>query len=120
MIRNLTPHSINLRAEDGTDTVIPPDPQGPARVTSTPGIPTAVNGIPVPVWGADTFGEVQDLPAPATGVFLVVSALVGGALVSAGVSRPDVLLPGTGPADGPVRNDKGHIVAVTRLKRATA
>ena len=43
-----------------------------------------------------------------------MSALVGSAL---GGARPDVLCPGTGPADGAVRNDKGHIVAVTRLVR---
>jgi len=27
-----------------------------------------------------------------------------------------ILMPGTGPADGAVRNEKGHVIAVTRLK----
>ena len=29
--------------------------------------------------------------------------------------RSDVVGPGTGPADGAIRNEKGQIVAVTRL-----
>jgi hypothetical protein len=43
--------------------------------------------------------------------------MVGDAMKQKGLVRPDVLVPGTGPGDGAVRNDKGHIVAVTRLKR---
>jgi hypothetical protein len=30
--------------------------------------------------------------------------------------RTDVFAPATGPKDGAIRNDKGHVVAVTALK----
>lgn len=111
---NLTPHAITLRSPEGTDTVIPPSGTI-ARVSSTPGEERAIAGFPVPVVGPDSFGEVVGLPEESIpGVFYIVSAVVG-----ARVSRPDVLTPGTGPKDGPIRNEKGHVVAVTRLK-ATA
>lgn len=116
-IINLTPHAITLRADDGVDHVIPASGVV-ARVTSTPGGVLPDQGLPVPVKGADTFGDVIDLPTPVDGVFYLVSALVGSALRDQGAARPDVLCPGTGPQDGAVRNDKGHIVAVTCLKRA--
>lgn len=119
---------------------------GAARVTSTPGTLATVEGIPVPVASPTTFGEVAGLPAPAEpgltawdydlmlhehevtcgvaghpgtrpGTFFIVSAIVGAALHASGSTRTDVLCPGTGPADGAVRNEQGHIVAVTRLVR---
>lgn len=112
MIINLTPHAITLRSPSGEDTVIPASGTV-ARVASTPGTLGEVTGIPVPVASPTVFGAVDGLPAPVEGVFLLVSAMVGSAL--AGRGRTDVLMPGTGPADNAVRNDKGHIVAVTRL-----
>ena len=112
MIINLTPHAIVLRSAGGEDTVIPPSGQV-ARVTSTPGSLATVDGLPVPVASPTTFGEVEGLPAPVEGTFYIVSGMVGAAL--AGRGRTDVLMPGTGPADNAVRNEKGHIVAVTRL-----
>jgi hypothetical protein len=135
MIRNLTPHDITLRAADGTETTFPVDADGMiARVDNTPGAidpghPLA--GI-VEVWGADKPGEVGvfrsddparkllPFPAPVPGVFLVVSGMVGADLKEKGLIRPDVLVPGTGPQDGAIRNEKGHVQAVTRLKVATA
>jgi len=107
---NLTPHAIVLRDAEGTDHVVPPSGIV-ARVSSTPGAVGLVAGIPVPVAAPEAFGEIEGLPAPAPGTIYIVSAMVG-----ARVSRADVLMPGTGPADGAVRNEKGHIVAVTRLK----
>lgn len=112
MIINLTPHAIVLRSAGGEDTTVPPS-GGVARVASTPGTLAAVDGLPVPVASPTTFGEVTGLPAPVEGVFFIVSAMVGSALTGKG--RTDVLMPGTGPADNAVRNEKGHIVAVTRL-----
>lgn len=111
-IINLTPHAITLRDANGADTSYAS--AGLARVTSTPGAPETVEGISVPVYGRDSYGEVTGLPAPTPGVFYVVSALVGSALAG---TRDDVLVPGTGPQDGAVRDEKGLIVAVTRLKR---
>jgi len=56
---------------------------------------------------------------PEPGLVYIVSAMVGAALREAGVSRPDVLCPGTGPQDGAIRDPEGRIQAVTRLIRAT-
>lgn len=108
-IQNLTPHPITLQSPNGTQTI---QPSGTvARVSATPGQSKDVEGIPVPVAQPDTFGAVEGLPDPEEGTFYIVSAMVG-----AHVKRADVLMPGTGPKDGAVRNEKGNIVAVTRLK----
>lgn len=72
-------------------------------------------GLPVLVATPDVVGGVTDLPEAEEGIFLIVSGFVGGAVTG---TRPDVLVPGTGPKDGAIRNEKGHIVAVTRLKIA--
>jgi hypothetical protein len=109
---NLTPHSIVLRDADGNDHAIPAS-GAVARVSSTPGALEAVAGVPVPVAGRQTFGAVEGLPGPVEGTLYVVSALV---LARCG-DRDDVVGPGTGPNDGAVRNEKGHVVAVTRLVR---
>jgi hypothetical protein len=108
---NLTPHPINLRAPyAGVDEVV--EPSGTvARVSATPGALEVIEGLPVPLARPDVFGDVEGLPPPEEGVAYIVSAMVG-----AHVSRPDVFTPGTGPKDGAIRNDKGHVIAVTRLK----
>lgn len=114
---NLTTHSIVLRDPAGADHVIPPSGQV-ARVRTTPGTPENVDGIPVPVFGADEFGAVDGLPeCPEPDAFFIVSLAVGQALAAAGhpLARRCVR-PGTGPADGAIRED-GRIVAVTRLVR---
>ena len=110
---NCTPHALTLRAATGEDTIVPPSGTV-ARVSSTPGALEAVAGVPVPVAGAQTFGGVEGLPEPTPGTMFIVSALVLSALRG---SRPDVVGPGTGPNDGAIRNEKGHIIAVTRLVR---
>ena len=112
-IINLTPHDITLRSPESTDTVIPKSGTE-ARVPTLPGVRHDIDGVPCAVFDADTLGDVTGLPAPAEGVFYLVSGLVGAALAG---KRSDLLVPGTAPADSPVRNDKGWIVAVTRLKR---
>lgn len=108
---NCTPHDIVLRDASGIDHTISASGIVP-RVASTPGALRDL-GLPVQVADADTFGDVTGLPDAVDGTFLLVSAMVGAALSG---SRPDVLVPGTGPADGCIR-DGGRIVAVTRLKR---
>ena len=110
---NLTPHALNLRAPDGTDNVIPPSGTV-ARVTNLPGEDTGRMVGGVPVFGADRPGAVEGLPEPTEGTMFIVSGFVGAALTGSG--RRDVLVPGTGPKDGAIRNDRGHVVAVTRLK----
>ena len=112
MLINLTPHPIVLRNAAGEDFTIASS--GVARVTSTPGALNEAPGIPIPVAEATVYGAVEGLPPPADNVCYVVSGLVLMALKGA---RSDVFGPGTGPNDGAIRNDKGHIVAVTRLVR---
>jgi len=114
-IQNLTPHPIVLRPTSGEDTVIPPSGTV-ARVSASPGALEDIPGLPVPVALPDAFGAVEGLPEPDGETFYIVSAMVGAHVTD----RLDVLTPGTGPADGAVRNEKGHIVAVTRLKATAA
>lgn len=116
-IQNLTPHALTLRSADGTDTVLPPSGTV-ARVSASPGAVEDRAGFPVPLAQPDTFGAVQGLPDAVEGTIYIVSAMVG-SQVGSHVTRTDVFTLGTGPKDGAVRNEKGHIVAVTRLK-ATA
>ena len=118
---NLTPHSIRLRTEAADtaasprddDIVVAPDPNGPARVATTPGaLLGELDGVAL--YGATQFGEVEGLPTPQADTVFIVSALVGGQVSG----RTDVVQPGTGPADGTVRNEAGQIFAVTRLVQA--
>ena len=105
---NLTPHPITLRGEGG-DQVIQPSGEV-ARVSQTPGEEIgAVNGIPV--YSAPVTGAVEGLPQPQDDTVYIVSGMV----LAHCQGREDVFGPGTGPKDGAVRNEKGHIVAVTRL-----
>jgi len=111
-LRNLTPHAITLRA-NGIDTVIPPSGEV-ARVTSMSGKPEEIEGISVPVYGKDTFGDIEGLPEPEEGVLFIVSL----AVASADHGRSDLVRPGTGPNDGAFRNEKNQVEAVSRLIRA--
>lgn len=105
---NLTPHALKLSNEGEEWTI---EPSGSvARLAATPGDLRRLEGVPVPVAQPDEYGQVEGLPEPKAGVWYVVSGLVG-----AHVHRPDVLMPGTGPKDEPIR-EAGQIVAVTRLK----
>jgi len=109
---NLTPHALVLRSPEGDDYVV--EPSGTvARVSSTPGPLSRVPGIPVPVAAPDQVGSVTGLPRRRMDTVLIVSGFVGAALKG---KRDDILVPGTGPGDGAIRNERGHIVAVTRLK----
>ena len=109
---NLTPHAIVLKLNEKT--VILPVSGKVARVSSTNGsfLPSIddEDGNLIPVKGAPVWGEVADLPDPQPGVVYIVSALVAGR-----VKRNDVLSPGTGPNDNPIRNEAGQVAAVTCL-----
>ena len=113
---HLPPHPIGLSV-DGVVTTVPPSGTV-ARVSSTPGAQCGViHGVPV--FLPPSFGAVEGLPAPQEGTVFIVSLLVASALQAAGLFRPDVVCPGTGPQDGAVRDEQGRIVAVTRLNRAS-
>lgn len=108
---NLTPHEINIRLSDGTITI---PSKGNARVANLPGKQIGLaTPDAIPVFEKDSPGEVEGLPSPQTGVMYIVSIVVASALPE----RKDLLVPGTGPKDGCIR-ENGKIVAVTKLKRA--
>jgi hypothetical protein len=112
---NLTPHPICLCDDAGAILETVPPSGIVARVTERPG--EAVDlGLPVPVQGLPARGPVEGLPEPepGTGTYYIVSAIVGAA-----APRTDVLCPGTGPQDNPVRDASGRILGV-RVLRATA
>lgn len=117
---NLTPHEIVLAfgADNAERLAIPPSGTV-ARVSSTPGVAEQVNGVPVPVMGRQTWGAVENLPAPVEGTLYIVSAVVLGRPEC--LNRTDVVGPGTGPNDGAIRIPdgprKGQVEAVTRLVR---
>lgn len=111
-ILNLTPHPIVLRTPEGEDITLPS--AGVARVATLPGNVEHVPGLPVPVASAPAFGAIEGLPDPEPGTVFIVSGMVA----SRAFGRADVFSPGTGPADGAIRDAAGRIVAVTRLVRA--
>jgi len=107
---NLTPHSITLRDSSDTDTIIPASGQI-ARVAATTSFTgQSILGLPIQT---TTYSDVEGLPNPCSNTVYIVSSLVLGALNGSG--RTDVFSPATGPQDNAIRNEKGHITAVTRL-----
>jgi len=109
---NLTPHPIVIRlgVDEKSDVTFPPAGVV-ARVTEKANKPTRNHIFGFPVAGKAAFDEVVNLPEPKEGVIYIVSGLV-----AQNVSRSDVFSPATGPEDNAIRNEKGHIVAVTKLK----
>ena len=106
---NLTPHAITIKVDGGDITF---QPSGKvARVSEKASKPTRINVFGFPIAGKATFTDVIDLPEPIDGTIFIVSGLV-----AQNVARPDVFSPATGPDDGAIRNEKGHIVAVTKFK----
>jgi hypothetical protein len=109
---NLTPHAIVLQATDGSRTTVPPSGTV-ARRASTPGALETLPGVPVPIAGRQTFGQVAGLPSFEPDTLYIVSGLIAS-------SMPDglpLVAPGTGPNDGAIRSADGKIEAVTRLIR---
>lgn len=105
-MKNLTPHAIRVRNADGTDTVF--EPSGViARVSTEEKVVSEYAGIPVITRAT---GEVTGLPSDGTPY--LVSSMVLAALPG----RIGAFAPDTGSTA--IRDDKGHIVAVTRLVAA--
>lgn len=104
-MRNLTPHPIRVVRPDGEIMELPPSGQV-ARVAAIETPAGDLDGIPLV---SRTWGQVENLPAPEPGVFLVVSSLV----FEAARDRNDLLVPDTGPTA--VRDASGQVVAVRRL-----
>lgn len=105
---NLTPHTIIIRAADGTDTIILAS-GALARVASTETQVGVCSLTGAPIMRRE-FGAVEGLPTDGTPCLvssLVLSAVPAG---SAGVYAPD-----TGPT---AIRENGQIIAVTRLVAA--
>ncbi|MFG1976987.1 hypothetical protein ACGFJC_47310 [Nonomuraea fuscirosea] len=114
MVVNTTPHPVRIYAADTPDRAtaeqlaagllaeIPPSGRM-ARLASTDlgaRPPVDVDGVPVPVT-AVSYGDVENMPAPAPGVWYVVPLLT--ALAATG--REDLLVP-----HKQVRNADGTVV----------
>ena len=94
---NLTPHKLNLVANDGSQVSI--DPSGTvARVSSSMKPTTVINGIQV---FQPSYGEVENIPAAEDGKVFIVSRMVKDRIPE----RTDVLVPGN-----PVRDEAGNII----------
>lgn len=107
---NLTPHPIVVRMQDGSDVVYPTSGIV-ARVSEKQMQASRDNLNGIPLVGKSVLDKVIDLPDRVDGTIYLVSGMV-----AQNVSREDVYSPATGPNDGAIRNDKGHIIAVTKLK----
>lgn len=131
IIRNLTPHALQLLAEQEGGPVagsvgfgraarraqfrlvaeLPSE--GVARVATRIGRAGTieVNGEQIPVT-VTVFGEVQDLPEPAESVRLVISKITADAARAGGRSADDLLIVGES-----VRDAEGKILGVTGFGR---
>lgn len=100
-IINLTPHAINLMAEDGSLITTFPS-EGVARAASSRvAIDTVnINGASINI-NRTTFGAVENLPAPQADTLYIVSALTA----KAAPDRTDLIAP-----DDTVRDDAGRII----------
>jgi hypothetical protein len=100
MLKNLTPHIVAVVLADGSTRTLPSE--GVARATETTETTEDVCGVPT---SRVTRGEPVGLPAPQSGVWLVVSALAASAAREAGRSTADLLTPGA-----LVRDEGGAVV----------
>lgn len=105
MIKNCTPHPIAIRSPSGNRIFEPSGIVPRVATVETPADP--VGGIPAVT---TRLGEVSGLPDAVPGTWLIVSRMVFDA-----TDREDVVAPDTGATC--VRDEKGRIVAVTRLIR---
>lgn len=102
MIRNLTPHAINIVDSEGRN-IKTIEPSGLARVAAVTVAIGEVDGIPLT---RTEFGEVEGLPEPEDGTVFIVSALVKQRVPN----RHDVVIP-----NELVRNEKGVIIGCKSL-----
>ena len=99
---NLTPHTLNIIAADGSTVEVPPS-GNVARVSLTSTVVDTINGINVtkPIWG-----DVIGLPDAQDGTIFIVSRMVKDRVCSCA----DVLVPGA-----PVRDSEGKIIGANGL-----
>ncbi len=105
---NLTPHAIVLRIGEKDLSFQPSGTTARVTVEPKPRQSLVYDGTEIPVV-ANEFGAVDGLPEVVDGTIYIVSAMVLGQCQG----RSDVVAPDTGATA--VRNEKGHIEAVTRF-----
>jgi hypothetical protein len=69
MLKNLTPHAINIVLPSGSTMTIPPEGE-PARCAETVEAVGEIEGVPLI---RRALGSLTGLPAPEEGVYLIVS-----------------------------------------------
>lgn len=109
--RNLTPHSLYIRALDGDYVTIDPDEQGAARVIydRLPPEQTRIDGHEVSVTVAGPVREIIGLLEPEEGVVLIVAKAVADA---APRHRDDLMSPGR-----LLRDEDGTVIGCDGLTR---
>ena len=120
---NTTPHAIVIKGLDGFQRAIPPSGKVIRIATKSGGQAATLGDTQIPLYEADitdgvtiTDGETtvdfETLPQNEDTLY-IVSGMVGAKLKH----RMDIFVPMTSPSDNPIRNEKGHIIAVRGLKR---
>ena len=105
-IKNLTPHTVFIVNEDGTVKATFPS-EGIARASQIAEHAGELDGIELV---SMRFGKTEDLPAPAEGVYYIVSAITANAAKAEGRTTDDLVL----TADT-VRDDSGRIIGCKRF-----
>lgn len=105
-IINLTPHAVNIVAEDGTVKAAFPS-EGIARASQVAEHAGELEGIELVTM---KFGEPEDLPEYAEGTYYVVSIITANAAKAVGRRVDDLLI----TAD-PMRDADGRIIGCKRF-----
>ena len=108
---NLTPHTLNVRALDGSTIVLPSSGDGAARVVydRLPPEQVRIDGHEVAVAVAGSPREIIGLPEPEPGVVLIVAKAVSDA---APAHRGDLMSPGR-----LIRDEDGTVIGCDGLTR---
>ena len=106
-IVNLTPHAVNVIAEDGVTVKATFPSEGIARASQVAKHVGELDGIELVTM---EFGATQDLPAPQEGVYYIVSIITANAAKAEGRGADDLVI----TAD-PVRDADGCIIGCKRF-----
>lgn len=105
-IINMTPHTVNIVAQDGTIMASFPS-EGIARASQTAEHVGELDGIELV---SMKFGKTEDLPAQEDGVYYIVSVITANAAKAEGRGTDDLVI----TAD-PVRDVDGRIIGCKRF-----
>ena len=112
--RNLTPHTLNVKALDGTMIAIAPDSRGVARVVydRLPPEQATLNGHEIAISVAGSPREIVGLPDPEEDDGLVVYIVSKAVADAAPASRGDLMSPGR-----LLRDAAGRVIGCDGLTR---